>query len=96
MTDTSPEAQAQAADLTIRLPDIYTDGGTIEVSPMTVTLGLGAGRRQVGVLRMSPVYAKTLTLLLKKYIKQAEERWGEPVVVPEVVLRDRDISLDDW
>jgi hypothetical protein len=92
----NPEPQVRTQAVTISLPDIYTDGGTIEVSPVTVSLGLAAGRRPVGVLRMSPTYAKILTLMLKKYIKQAEEKWGEPIVIPDAVLKDRDISLDDW
>lgn len=96
MTDSAPAEQASTSGPTISLPDVYTDGGTIEVSPMTVTLVLATGRRPTGIVRMSPIYAKMLTILLKKYIKQAEDRWGEPIAIPDAVLKDRDISLDDW
>ncbi len=96
MSDAVESVASQLPKLATPIPEIYIDGGGIEVSPVTVTVALATGQRPSAVIRMSPVYAKMFALLLKKYLKQAEEQWGESISVPEVVLKDRDISLDDW
>lgn len=90
------DEQPSAPRLVLSIPEVYTDGGQIEVSPVTVTLRLATGHRPSGVVRMSPLYAKLFAMLLKKYIKQAEEKWGEPIPVPDLLLKDKDLSLDDW
>ena len=90
------DEQSAAPRLVLPIPEIYTDGGRIEVGPDTVTLNLATGQRPSAVIRMSPLYAKMFTVLLKRYLKQAEEKWGEPIAIPEAVLKDKDISLDDW
>lgn len=96
MADARPDEQSPAPNLNFAVPDLYVDGGQVEVSPFTVSVTLSVGRRPAGVVRMSPAYAKMFAILLKQYLKQAEGRWGEPIAVPEVVLKDRKISLDDW
>ena len=81
-------------------PDFYTDGTSIEVTPYTVTLALavsdGGAARPVANIRMSPTHAKVLTMLLRQYLKQAEETFGDPIPVPSAVLQGRGLSLEDW
>lgn len=96
MADAETEAASQTPPAAVSLPEIYTDGAQIQITPYTVTMVLTVGQQPKGIVRMNPIYAKTLTILLRKYLKDAEGTWGEPIAVPEVVLKDRDMSLDDW
>jgi hypothetical protein len=94
--DASISEQSQIPRLTLAVPDVYVDGARVEVSPVTVTLAFATGKRPSVVVRMSPIYAKIFAVLLKDLLKQAEEKWGEPIAIPEAVLKDRGITLDDW
>lgn len=83
------------------VPQFYTDGLLVASSPFTATLTFTLdtiqGRRPVGEVRMSPAHAKLAVIMLKRILKDAESKWGMPIMLPEGMLKERDIDLErEW
>ena len=94
-----PELHIEQAD---DLPEFYIDGyeftGTPFTAELTFSITLGANRRRrLAIVRMSPVHAKTMAILLKRNLHQYEERMGLEIPIPAQLLEALAIDLErDW
>jgi hypothetical protein len=101
MADESGPQQSPAPGFIMAVPEFYADAAVFEASPYTFTLNLGVsgagGARPVATVRMSHAHAKVLAILLKRFLKEAEEQLGGPIAVTPKLLQERGIDLErDW
>jgi hypothetical protein len=81
------------------IPDLYTDSVnfTTNVYGFTVEFGLIQGQDQppqrLAVMRMSPQFAKIMSLLMRKNVQEYEKRIGT-IILPEGLYQDLGI-VDD-
>ncbi len=88
------------------VPELYTDGVQIGLSPFGVTLAFSmqpAGQTgtmapiKVCNLRMSLEHAKALTMMLKKQLKNYEVNTGDEIPLPPQVYTGLGLSkMEDW
>lgn len=87
------------------IPDVYTDGVAIQVSPFGLVLNLTQSPPTPGTqqaktaayVRMSLEHAKVLAIMLRKVLKQTEEQQGSPIVLHPQIYTQMGISRqEDW
>lgn len=89
-------------------PDVYVDQFTVAMTPYGLALnfslsssmpnpaGMNAPTPQV-VVRMSLEHAKSMTMLLRRSLKQYElEQIGDPIRLPKEVMRQMNLTDADW
>lgn len=89
--------------------DVYTDRVTIGLGPYGLSLIFGLSDTVQGipgqpqpattqaVVRMSLEHAKVMVMILRKNLKQFElEHLGDPIRIPQRVLRESGLSEEDW
>ena len=93
---------------TKEIPDIYCNSVQMGISPydLTIEMGLSSppseGETQtetviVGKVRMSLEHAKIFAIMLRKNLKDYEDKTGGPVRVHPELLRNLGISREeDW
>jgi hypothetical protein len=100
MADPTPNQKPSIVPLFPDIPDIYADGFAVEFSAFTATLTLTLATqgiaRPIANIRMSHAHAKVMAMLLRKFMKEVEEKeLGEPIAVPSAALAQWKLSLDD-
>lgn len=88
------------------VPDLYTDGVQIGVSPFGVTLAFAMQPPgQTGTLapikvchlRMSLEHAKVMTIMLKKNLKNFEDQMGQNIPLHPQLTQQLGLSkTEDW
>jgi hypothetical protein len=90
-----------------KVPDLYTDGVQITVSPFGITLsfamqpagqsGQMAAPIRVCNLRMSLEHAKALSMILRRQLKNYEVNLGGEIPLPHQVYQQLGLSeKEDW
>lgn len=83
-------------------PDFYVDAVGFAASPYTVSLAIGVAQpvgdmRLSATIRMSHTHAKVFAIALKRFLKMTEAQLQAPIAVPQRVIEETGISLDeDW
>ena len=88
------------------VPELYTDGVQVGLSPFTAVLGFTmqpAGQTgamapiRVANLRMSLEHAKVMAIVLRKQLKSFEEQMGETIPLHPQLYQQLGISRqEDW
>jgi len=87
--------------------DVYSDQFTITLTPFGANLSFAvrephpsAGRppqsKHLGTIRMSVEHLKTMVMLIRRQILQAEHDTGVNAEVPRDILNQLQIPLEDW
>ena len=90
------------------IPDIYTDSVAIASNVWGFTLSFGTrpleqatsdehlpGETKVRI-RMGHGHAKVLAMMMRRVVKQHEDRIGEPVKIPDGVMEALGLQDADW
>jgi hypothetical protein len=89
------------------IPDIYTDGVSLNISPFGCILNFGlspavapaaAGvmAQPVATVRMSLEHLKIMAFLLRRQLRDYERQAGVEVTIPADVLNQLRIGREDW
>ena len=84
------------------IPQFYSDGFQLRGSVFTVFLELGANapdeaQTPVAVVRMSPMWAKLMAILMKRQLQVVEDQTGTEIVIPPSILESYEVDLSrDW
>ena len=89
------------------VPDIYTDGVSLNISPFGCLLNFGlspavapaaaGGMAQpVATVRMSLEHLKIMAFLLRRQLRDYERQAGVEVAIPGDVLNQLRIGREDW
>ncbi|HLA81081.1 MAG TPA: DUF3467 domain-containing protein [Thermoleophilia bacterium] len=97
---TTPSAEESApefyADQFLVTTGVYTVTFSFAVNPPHPTPGRPPQPQTQCVVRMSPPHAKVMAMLLRRQIKQYEEKSGTEILIPLEVLNDLGLSPEDW
>ena len=85
------------------VPEYYGDVYHLRSTPwgVTVTFGVtphkeGVEGHDVCVVRMSHETAKTLSMMIRKQLKQYERDTGTTIAVPQNVMNNLGLAPEDW
>ena len=85
------------------VPEYYGDVYHLRSTPwgVTVTFGVtphkeGVEGHDVCVVRMSHETAKTLSMMIRKQLKQYERDTGTTIAVPPNVMNNLGLAPEDW
>ena len=89
-----------------QIPDVYCDAAQVNLSPMDAVLllskrspniGTTAPATPVAYVRMSLEHAKVLAIILRKILKDYEEKLGSQIQLPLTVYQQLGLShQEDW
>jgi hypothetical protein len=102
MADENGPQQTPVPGFVMAIQEFYADAAAFEISPYTFSLNLGVsmgggGARPVATVRMSHAHAKVMAIMLKRFLKEAEEKLEVPIAIAPKLLEERKIDLDrDW
>jgi hypothetical protein len=89
--------------MTELIPDYYGDVYSLRSSPWgaAVTFSVSSPKdgiegRDVCVVRMSHETAKTLSMMIRKQLKQYERQTQTTVAVPSEVMNKLGLAIEDW
>ena len=87
-------------------PSYYVDQFQLSIQPYTVSFAFGQTNAllRMGavttedqcVIRMSPQYAKVLALMLRRNLKNFERESGVTLMIPQNVIQQLGIPMEDW
>ncbi len=84
------------------VPQFYSDGFQLRGSHFTIFLELGANapdepQTPVAVVKMSPMWAKLMVILMKRQLQLVEDQTGTEIAIPPPLLDSYEINLSrDW
>jgi hypothetical protein len=96
------ELVKRATDLAEPEYECYADSLSVNFSSYTVGLvfgqvGVSGTIQRKAVVRLSPEHAKMIALVLRKLLKQQEQKLGYTIALPPAALTEKGISLEsDW
>jgi hypothetical protein len=77
--------------------DVVLFGQTAYTFNMVFGVSGGEGTKPLALIQMSPEHVKVLAILLKRVVKEWEERRQLPIAIPPALLEQRKINLEeDW
>lgn len=84
------------------VPQFYSDGFVLRGSLFTIFLEFGAmapdePQTPVAVVRMSPMWAKCMVILMKRQLQLVEAQTGTEIAIPPSIQASYEINLSrDW